>query len=60
MALLESMAEHRAVLLGQYVVSYLDYQVGSHSENVAIEGSVIDLAERQPVGNDGLAERIRP
>jgi hypothetical protein len=54
------MAEHRAVLLGQYVVSYLDYQVGSHSENVAVKGGVMDLAQRQSVGNDGLAQRIRP
>jgi hypothetical protein len=53
------MAEHGTVLLGEDVVSDLDHQIGPYSEDVAVEGGV-DLAQRQSVGNDGLAQRIRP
>ena len=58
MAFLESVAEHRAVLLGEDVTADLDDQIGSDAKDVAVEGGVVDLAQRQAVRHYPLAERV--
>lgn len=58
MALLEAVTEHRTVLLGEDVTANLNDKIGSYAEDVAVEGGVVDLAQRQAVGHYGLAERI--
>src|SRR5207244_1328757 len=39
-------------------MSDLDSQVGSNTKNVGVEGRVMQLAQRQPVRNNGVASRI--
>ena len=58
MAFLQSVAEHRAILLSEDVTANLDDQIGSYAEDVAVEGCMVDLAQGQTVRHYGLAERI--
>jgi hypothetical protein len=50
------MLEHRPVDLREDVEAHGDFEVGRDADEVAIEGGVVELAERQAVGNDRLTE----
>src|SRR5438034_10906314 len=50
--------EHRTVGLAQHIMSDLDPQIGSNTKNVGVECGVMQLAQRQPVRNNGVASRI--
>jgi hypothetical protein len=49
---LEGVSEHRAIDLVEDVLSDMHGQVRSDTEDVAVEGGVVDLAEGKAVGND--------
>ena len=52
MGVLKTMTKHLVFVdLGQDVLPDLDLEVGPDAEDVAVEGGVVDLAERQPVGD---------
>jgi hypothetical protein len=57
-ALLQPVAQHRAVLLGEDVMSDFHHQIGPDTENVAVKGGVVDFAQRQSIRHDWLAEGI--
>jgi hypothetical protein len=46
---LQSVPQHRAVLLDQHVSSHFDDVVGTHRNEVLIEGRVMQLAQRDAV-----------
>jgi len=48
--------EHRPVDLFQDVEAHGDPEVGRDADEVAVEGGVVELAEREAVGNDRLAQ----
>jgi len=56
---LKTVPEHRAVALGKYPRMNLDDIVGPDTDNEVIEGSVVDLAERQPIGHQWLPSGLR-
>lgn len=56
--ILQPVAEHRAVLLLEDVVPDLDHQVRPDAEDVPIEGGVVDLAQRNPIGDHRVAVRM--
>ncbi|PYN23775.1 MAG: hypothetical protein DMD99_13265 [Candidatus Rokuibacteriota bacterium] len=51
---LEAMLEHRPVDFFQHVETHGDLEVGRDADEVAVEGGVVELAERETVGNDRL------
>jgi len=53
---LQAMLEHRAVDLLQDVEAHSDLEVGRDADEVAVEGGVMELAEREAVGNDRLPQ----
>jgi hypothetical protein len=53
------MPEHRTVDFSQYVCADRDDVVGGDPYDVLVKGGVVDLAEAQSVGDDGLAARPR-
>ena len=50
--------EHRAVVLRSQPLGDMHPVVGIDPDQVSVEGSVMDLGERDAVGNDRLAERL--
>ena len=52
------MTEHRAVDFVQYVGTDLDHVVRPHAKDVSVERGVMEFAEREAVGNDGLAAGV--
>src|SRR5262249_37443385 len=52
--LLKTVAEHGAVDLAKDRLAHLDDQVRSDPEDIAVEGSMMDLAESQSVGYHGI------
>ena len=48
---LETVLEHRAINLLEHVQTDFDLVVGPDTKNVRVEGGVVQLAERHPVGN---------
>ena len=55
---LETVQQHRAVVLPEDVIADLDDQIRSHSQNVPVERGVVKLAEREAIGDHRLAERV--
>ena len=55
---LESVKEHRTVLLEEDVPPNLDEVVGPDPDEVLVIRSVVQLAERQPVGHYRIPSRI--
>jgi hypothetical protein len=53
---LPAMLEHRPVDLCEDVEAHGDFEVGRDADEVAVEGGVVELAERQAVGKDRLAQ----
>ncbi len=53
---LKPVPKHRAVDLHQDRLAHLDYQVGPYSEDVPVEGGVVQRAQRETVGDDRLPE----
>ena len=51
---LQAVLEHGPVDFTEDVVTDLDDVVRPNTEDVGIERSVVDLAQRKPVGDDGL------
>ena len=56
---LQSMQEHRAVLFLENRRPHFDPVLGSDGQEVPVVSGVVELAQRQPVGNDGLAVGLR-
>jgi hypothetical protein len=52
---LEGVAEGRTVDLGQDVRSNLNAVVGSDAHEIMIEGGMVDLAHRDPIGHQRIA-----
>src|SRR5256885_9292351 len=52
------MAEHRSVLLLEDVIADLHHKVGPYSEDVSVERGVVNLAERETIGNHRVAPRM--
>jgi hypothetical protein len=55
---LEPVQEHRAVDLLEDVRTDLQDQVGTDSDDVRVERRVVELAQRQTIGHDRLAQRV--
>jgi hypothetical protein len=53
---LEAVLEHRAVDLLEHVEADLDLEVGCDADDVGIEGRVMQLAQREAVGNHWLSQ----
>ena len=53
---LEAMLEHRPVDFLQDVEAHGDLEVGRDADEIAVEGGVVELAEREAVGNDRLPQ----
>ena len=49
---LEAMLKHRPVDFLQHVEAHGDLEVRRDADEVAVEGGVVELAEREAVGND--------
>ncbi|MCI0458172.1 MAG: hypothetical protein L0Z62_14505 [Gemmataceae bacterium] len=54
----KAVSQHRPVGLAEDVAADLGRQVGSDPQDEPVEGGVVQLAERQPVGDDGSALRV--
>jgi hypothetical protein len=57
---LGAILEHRPVHLREDVEAHGDCEVGRDADEVAVEGGVVELAERQAVGNDRRSPRGWP
>jgi len=55
---LQAVAEHRAVRLVPDLLADVDDQVGADTQDVGVEGAVMEPAEGQAVRQDGLAPRV--
>ena len=55
---LQAMLEHRPVDLLQHVEAHRDLEVGRDANDVGVERGVMQLAEREAVGNHRLTERV--
>ena len=53
---LQTMLEHRPIDFFQDIDAHDDLEVGRDADQVAVEGGVVELAERQAVGNDRLSQ----
>lgn len=53
--LLESILQHRPIYFAQDVQAHLDDQIRADTQDVPIEGSMVQLAESEAIGDDGLA-----
>ena len=53
--LLETVAKHGAVDFVEDVLAHLDDQIGPDSDDVAVEGSVVQLAQCQPIRDNQFA-----
>jgi hypothetical protein len=52
MEALQSVHEHRSVLLFEHVETNLDLEVRAHTQNAPVEGRMVEGAEREPVRHD--------
>ena len=53
---LQAMLKHRPVDFFQHVEAHGDLEVGRDADEIAVQGGVVELAEREAVGNDRLAQ----
>src|SRR6266852_7034217 len=53
---LEAMLKHRPVDFLQHVAAHGDLEVGRDADEIAVQGGVVELAEREAVGNDRLPQ----
>ena len=49
------MLQHRSVMLLKYVAPHLDQAVGANANEVLVECSVMEFAERKPIRNSRLS-----
>ena len=56
--LLETVKEHGTVLLLKELLAHDDPVVGVNGEEIAVEGGMVELAEREAVRNSGLPFRV--
>src|SRR2546421_11335116 len=49
------MPQHRSVHLIDEAWRDLDHKVRAHAQQVEVIGSVMDLAQREPIRNDGIS-----
>src|SRR5688500_18679464 len=56
--LLEAVTQHRSVGLAEQARRYLDGVIRTDPEDVLVVGRVVQLAEGQAVGDDGIASRV--
>lgn len=54
----QAVAEHQAVDFLENVVTNLDHEVGTDTDDVTVEGGVVQLAHGQPIRHQGLAPRM--
>lgn len=59
MHLLQAVLEHRAIDLVQQFAVDPDLEPGRDAEKAPVEGGVVNLAQRQPIGNDRIATLLR-
>jgi len=55
---LQTMLQHRSVDLLQNVETHLDFKIRRDADDVGVECSVVQLAEREPIGNHRLSQRM--
>jgi hypothetical protein len=55
---LQSVQEHGAVLFVEDIAPDLDHQVGPDTDDVIVEGRVVQLAKGEAIADSRLAERI--
>ena len=55
---LETVAKHRTVDLVEYVLAHFDDQIWTDSNDVAVEGSVVQLAQCQPIRDHRFAPHM--
>jgi hypothetical protein len=55
---LQPMQQHRPVDFLQHVEAHGDLEIRRDADDVRIEGGVVELAEREAVGNDRLTPRV--
>ena len=56
--ILQSMTEHRPILLFKDIAMNLDHEVGPNTEDVSIKCGVMNLAERETIRHNGIALRV--
>src|SRR2546425_11520305 len=54
----EAVLEHRPVVVAEKPQTQFDRQVRADAQDGPVEGGVVEGAERQPIGHDGLATRV--
>jgi hypothetical protein len=55
---LKPVLEHRAVRLAQDIQPHVHYEIRADTEDIPIEGGMVQRAERHAIGDDGLASRV--
>ena len=55
MAFLKTVLEHGSVLFFQHVFADFNDKIRANAEDVCVKSSVVDFAEREPVGDPRLA-----
>ena len=55
---LDRVHQGRAIGLAEDVGAHLDYEIGPESEKVAVEGRVVQLAERKTISDCGFSLRF--
>ncbi len=58
MHLLEAMAKHRPVDLGEYVATDLGHVVRTDTKDVRVVGRMVDLAQGKPVRHDWVTTQM--
>ncbi len=52
------MSEHRSVGLPEDVLAYLDDEIWPNADDVVVESGMMQLAQREAIGDDRLATRL--
>jgi hypothetical protein len=55
---LQAVKQHRTVDFAKDVLSNFDDEVGPDADDVVVEGGVMQFAQGNPVGNDGITTRV--
>ena len=55
---LEPVLEHRPVRLAQDIEPEVHHEIRADAQDVAIEGRMVELAERDAIGDDGFSPRV--
>ena len=54
----EAVLEHRPIVVAEKPQTQLDRQIRSDAKDVAVEGGMVEGAQGQAIGYDGLATRV--